>query len=367
MVDPRVGKLATLLVDYSLGIKKGDLFALRGDSCAGPLIKEVFKRALKVGAHPFVRVTLDEIPEIFLKNASKRQLEYVSPITKFEMEKIDAVLNIGGGTNTRALANVDPGAFSLRKRATRPLMDRFFKKPSKGGVKWTYVVFPTNADAQDAGMSLTEWEDFVFGACLLNKRDPVGEWKKLREKQRRVVRRLSKVKTLRFVGGGTDLNMSTRGRKWINCYGSLNMPDGEVFTSPVENSLQGTIAFSFPSRRQGREIRDIHLTFRDGKVTGASASSNEEFLRAALKTDRGARYCGEIAFGTNWEIKKFVHNTLFDEKIGGTVHLALGNAYGEAGGKNTSAIHWDIVTDMKTEGEVYGDGKLIYRKGRFLL
>ncbi len=366
MTDSRVVKLARLLVEYSLYIKKGDLFLIRGEPETLPLVKEAFKHALRLGAHPFVRVQLDEINEIFLKQASRRQLEYVSPVAKFEIEKIDARLIIGGSTNTKTLAGVDPQTFALRRRATRPLMERVFLPPSKGGVKWTYVYFPTNADAQEAGMSLSEWEDFVFNACLVNKKDPVKEWKKLRARQKRIARLLSKIRTLRFVSRGTDLTMSTRGRKWINSYGAQNMPDGEVFTSPVEDTLQGTISFSFSSERQGRIISDIRLTFKDGKVVHASASTNEELLHAALNTDRGARFCGEISFGTNPGVKRFVYNTLFDEKMGGTIHLALGNAYGEAGGKNTSAVHWDMVTDMRSDGEVYGDGELIYRKGKFL-
>lgn len=367
MADPMVVKLAKVLVAYCLDIKKGDLLLIRGETQTLPLVKEAFRQALRLGAHPFVRFTSDEIDEIFLKHGSRRQLEYVSPIAKFEMKTIDARLIIGGSTNTKTLASIDPQTFALRRRVTRPLMDRVFLKPSEGGVKWTYVYFPTNADAQEAGMSLGDWEDFVFKACLVNKRDPVREWKKLRDQQRTIVRRLSKVGALRFVSRGTDLTLSTKGRKWINSYGAQNMPDGEVFTSPIENSLQGTISFSFPSDRQGRIISDIRLTFKRGKVVKASASANQEFLNAALDTDRGAKFCGEISFGTNPGIRRFVHNTLFDEKIGGTIHLALGNSYGEAGGRNKSAVHWDMVTDMRSEGEVYGDGKLIYRKGRFLL
>jgi len=228
------------------------------------------------------------------------------------------------------------------------------------------VYFPTNADAQEAGMSLSDWEEFVFNACLVNKRDPVKEWKRLRDRQKRIVGLLARIRRLRFLSKDTDLSMSVRGRTWINSYGAQNMPDGEVFTSPVENSLHGTIAFSFPSERQGRIVSDIRLAFKEGKVVKATASQNEQLLHAALNTDRGSKFSGEISFGMNPGIRRFVHNTLFDEKIDGTIHLALGNSYGDAGGRNKSAVHWDMVTDMRSEGEVYGDGKLIYRKGKFL-
>lgn len=366
MRDNRLVKLALLLVNYSMRVKKGDLFRIVGTPESIPFIKEVFRESLKRGAYPFVRMNLEEIEEIFYKEASRNQLEYVSEMIKLEMKKIDSYLAIKGSGNTRTFSNVNPEKMAVVERARRPLSERIYKSPEKGGIRWSLVYYPTNSGAQDAGMSLIEWEDFIFKGCMVHKKNPVAEWKQLGKKQAKIVKTLNKVKTIRFVSSETDLSMSVKGKEWINCCGEANMPDGEIFTSPVENSLEGTIKFTFPSRQRARDITDIKITFKKGKVIKASAFSNEDVLHSILNTDKGAKYCGEISFGTNPYIQKFVNNTLFDEKIGGTVHLALGNAIEEAGGKNKSAIHWDIVTDMRKSGEVYADGKLIYKNGKFV-
>jgi len=216
-------------------------------------------------------------------------------------------------------------------------------------------------------MSISEYEDFVYGAGYIDRKDPIAEWKELEKKQEGICKILDGKKRLRIVSKDTDLKMSIEGRKWVNCCGTANFPDGEVFTGPVEDSVEGHIRFSFPGIYEGREIEDIQLPFKKGRVIKAVAAKGEELLEQLLETDKGARYVGEIAAGTNYNIQKFTKHMLFDEKIGGTVHLAIGRSIPESLGKNQSAIHWDMLCDMKKGGEIYADGELVYKDGKFLI
>ena len=367
MKDPRVEKMAKVLVDYSLEIKKGDLFYIRGSQLAAPLIKEVYKEALLRGAHPVVRTGIEGTAYLFYKYATEEQLRYISEIEKLEVEKIDAFLGIGGSYNKKSLQNVDPQKMRISQEARIELQKKFMERAARGELRWCGTQFPTHADAQDAGMSLEEYEDFIFGAAHVDKIDPVGFWKEMEKKQDKIVKFLETKKEFRIVAPDTDLILRTDGRKWINACGKKNFPDGEVFTSPLEDSVSGHIRFTYPGFYYGREVPDIYLEFENGVVKKASASKDEGFLHAMLSTDEGAKSLGEFAFGTNYGIKIFTKNTLFDEKIGGTIHLALGASIPETGGKNISAIHWDIVLDMRKGGEVYADGELIYKDGKFLI
>ena len=332
---------------------------------AEPLVVEVYREVLKAGAHPFLRMHLSRQTEVFYKHAKKHQLEFVSPIAEFETEKVDRVISIWADENTRALANVDPATQSIRSAATRELFKRFLEREAAGELKWVGVQFPCNASAQDAEMSLAEYEDFVFRACLLHRKDPVAAWKRIHGRQARICRYLNERKKIRVAADGTDLTMSVAGRSWINCDGKANMPDGEIFTGPVEDSVEGTITFSFPAYYMGKEAEGVTLTFKRGRVVKAKAAKGQDVLDAMLGTDEGARRVGEFAIGTNYAVQRFTRNTLFDEKIGGTVHLALGASIPESGGVNESGIHWDMVTDMRSGGKIYADGKLIYKDGQF--
>ncbi len=366
-MDPRIERLARLLVHYSLKLKKGDLLRIDGEPVSLPLIKAVYKEALTVGAHPYTQVRVQDNQETFYNMASEEQMKYISPISRLEVNKLDALLTILGHENTRALSGVDPRRQALVQRYQRPLFEQLMKRMGNGSLSWCGTQYPTLADAQEAEMSLDDYTDFVFKAGHVHAGDPVKHWRKVAAEQERLIRKLDKVDRLHFKGKGTDLRMSVKGRKWINCAGTENFPDGEIFSSPIENTVEGHISFSFPAVYQGREVLGVRLEFEKGVVVKESAEKNLSYLRSMLNADRGARKVGEIAIGTNYEIKRFSRNTLFDEKIGGTCHLAVGASIPEAGGKNKSAIHWDMVCDLKKGGEIEADGKVIYRDGQFLI
>ncbi len=366
-MDPRYQALAKILVNYSVDVQKGDLVAISTIPAAAPLASEVYREALKAGGHPFVRCGLPELAEIFLKEARKFQLEYVNPISMEEVERVDKFISFWADENTKALANVDPERQRARAAATSSLVRRWNEREAADELKWVGTQFPCNANAQDAEMSLSEYEDFVLGACLVNRKDPIAAWKSVHRKQARICKRLDRAKKIRVVTKGTDLTMKVAGRKWVNCDGKANMPDGEIFTGPVEDSVEGTITFSFPAFYYGREAEEVRLTFKKGRVVKAKASKGQDFLEAMLNTDEGARRVGEFAIGTNYSVQKFTRNTLFDEKIGGTVHMAVGMSIPESLGLNESAIHWDMVTDMRDGGKIYADGKVIYKDGKFAL
>lgn len=367
MRDPRLAKLAQVLMRYSLQVRPDQLVRISGNAVAAPLIAEAYREAVALGAHPFLRVGIDGLEEIFYKQATDTQLRYVSPLLVDEVERVDASLGIWASWNTRGLTGVDPKRMAVRREAMREVNKRFLDRAAAGALRWCGTQYPTNADAQDAEMSLAEYEDFVFGAGLLDRDDPVAAWEQVRRDQARIVTVLEDKDHLRLLGPEVDVTVRVGGRKWINAAGEANFPDGEVFTGPVESATRGRVRFSFPAIYGGREVSGITLTFADGRVTEATADKGEEFLRAMLDTDAGARVVGEFAFGLNYGITKFTRNTLFDEKIGGTIHMALGSAYPETGSSNTSGLHWDMICDLRADSEVRADGDVIYRNGRFVL
>lgn len=366
MIDPRIEKLADVLVRYSVAVKKGDLVVIKGEPAAEDLTVALYRAVLEAGGHPHVRLAPDSLQEIMLKHGSHEQLRYVSPLALHDIEKIDVSIGIWAEVNTRALTNTDPERHALMSAARKPIMSRFMERSAKKELRWTATLFPTNASAQDAQMSLSEYEEFVFSAGLLDRDDPVAAWKCIAEKQQQIVDMLNGKKTLRVqANNGTDLTMSFEDRKWINCCGDYNFPDGEVFSAPVEDSVNGTIVFSFPALHMGHECDGVQLRFQAGKVVDATAQKGEDFLIKMLDQDEGARRVGEFAIGTNYSIQQFSRNTLFDEKIGGTVHLAVGAAYPETGGKNESGLHWDMVCDLRPGGAITFDGETIYQDGKF--
>ncbi len=366
MADSRIRKLAQLLVEYSLGIKRGQVLLIRGSALAAPLIREAYRAALRRGALIETHVGIEGLEEIFLKEASPAQLAWVSPTRRYQIGRIDAVLGIWAEGNTRSFTNADPKRMAEAAKASKPIMKRLLDRAAKGKLKWASTLWPTNAHAQEAEMSLAEYEEFVFTAGLLDERDPIAAWKAISRSQQALTRALNRVKEIRIVAEDTDLTFSCEGRKWINCDGHENFPDGEVFTGPLERSVNGHVRFSFPAIEYGREVIGAFLEFVDGRVVKASAEKGEEFLEEMVAMDKGSCRLGEAAFGTNYGITRFTRNTLFDEKIGGTVHLALGAGYPETGSKNVSGLHWDMVCDLRDGGKVFADGKLIQRNGKFL-
>ncbi len=365
MSDPRIDKLAKVLTHYSLGIRRDDLFRIAGSTLAAPLIRAVFREALNVGANPFVRAGLDGLEEIYYKHASDEQLRFVSELDRLEYEHLTTMLVVLGRSNTRELTNVTPTRISQRREATRALQQRYLERAARGELRWCLTQYPTQAEAQDAEMSLTEYEDFVYTAGMLDREDPVAAWQQVRREQDQIAAALGQRSTLRITGPDIDLGVSVAGRKWINAAGESNFPDGEVFTGPLEDSVNGRVRFSFPAIYHGREVQDVELVFEQGRVAQARAAKGEDFLSAMLGIDAGARYLGEFAFGLNYNIRQFTRNILFDEKIGGTLHMALGSGYPETGSKNTSGLHWDMICDLRNGAEVFADNELVYRDGRF--
>jgi aminopeptidase len=366
MRDARLDKLADVLTNYSIGVKKGHIVRLTGAPVSRPLLVELYRKVLKAGGHPFIRMAPEEVQEILLKEASEEQLKHVNPIGLYEIEKIDCSIGIWADENTKSLTNVDPKRVGTSQAARKLVMETFLKRASEGTLHWCGTQFPTQASAQDAEMSLDEYEEFVFNAGLLNLPDPVAGWRQMSERQQRLVDFLNGKRDYRVVAAnGTDVRMSVAGMRWINCDGHENFPDGEVFTGPVLDSVNGTVRFSFPAVHHGREVQDVRLMFRDGKVVDASAGKGEDFLMSMLDTDAGSRSLGECAIGTNYHIKRYTRNTLFDEKIGGTVHFALGAGYPETGNANQSGLHWDMVVDLRPGGHIEIDGIKFNENGRF--
>ena len=366
MRDPRLEKLADVLVNYSVGVQKDQLVRISGPPVAQPLVVELYRRVLAAGGHPVVRMVPDELQELFLKHGSDEQLKYLNPIQVFEYEKIDGSIGIWGEENTKALSNVNPAKIGLSQAARKPLLESFMKRAADGKLRWVGTQYPNQAAAQDAEMSLAEYEDFVFAAGMLDRPDPVAAWKAVSERQQRLTDFLNGKRDYRVVAAnGTDVTLSVENRKWINCDGHHNFPDGEVFTGPVIDSVNGRIHFSFPAVHHGREVDGVRLTFRDGKVVDASADKGEAFLISMLDTDAGSRFLGECAIGTNYDIARYTRNTLFDEKIGGTVHFALGAGYPETGNTNPSGLHWDMVVDLRRGGYIEVDGVRLNVDGRF--
>ena len=367
MADPRVETVAKILVDYSVEVKPNQLVRIAGCREGAPLILAVYQKVLERGAHPFLEVGLDEAEELLYTYAGDTQLDYVPRFRKDMIEQIHTSIGIWTDVNTKRLTNADPARQSRRAVAMRPLSDRFLERAAKKELRWTGTVYPTQAFAQDAEMSLREFEDFVYKACLVDEADPIKAWKKISEEQQRVTDWLNKARQIHVVGPDTDLKLEVTGRKWKNCDGHENFPDGEIFTGPIEESVNGHIRYTFPACHFGREVENVQLQFKDGKVIKATAAKNEQFLLKMLETDEGARYVGEFAFGTNSGIQRFTKNTLFDEKIGGTIHLALGKGYPESGSKSESAIHWDMVCDLRKGGEVRVDGTPFVKDGKLLV
>lgn len=366
MRDPRVEKLADVVVNYSVGVKKGQIVRISGASVAEPLVSEVFRKVIEAGGHPLVRMTPGRLSEIMFRYGSDEQLGYLSPIVIHETETIDCSIGIIGDENTRALTHCDPRKIGLQQSARRPYLELFLKRAAEGKLHWTGTLFPTHASAQDAEMSLSDYEDFVYSAGLLDRPDPVAAWKQISLRQQKLVDFLNGKSDYRVVAAnGTDLRMSVAGHRWINCDGHENFPDGEVFTGPVLDSVNGTVRFSFPAVHHGREVQDVRLVFKNGKVVEASAAKGEDFLISMLDTDSGSRLIGECAIGTNYQIRQYTRNTLFDEKIGGTVHFALGAGYPETGNTNQSGLHWDMVVDLRQGGHIEIDGVKINVDGTF--
>ncbi len=362
-------KYARLLVEYSVGVKKGDRVVIRSWLEALPLARLVYREVLRRGGHPALLIIDDVTSEIFYREASDEQLEFVDEITKAVYTSYDVLITLYAPSHTKNLAGLPAEKQAKRSKALEPYFNRFLQEAAEGKKRWTLAAYPTLAMAQEAGMRPIEFEEFVARAVKVTEDDPVAAWRKQAEHQERVIREiLSKADELVFKGPGIDLTVKVGGRRWISDDGHENMPGGEVFTGPVEDGVEGCVRFDFPSVYRGVEVEGVKLCFRKGVVVEYDAVKGKDFLEKMLNVDEGAKRLGELAFGLNYGIDRATKEILFDEKIGGTIHMALGSGYPETGSKNRSAIHWDMIKDMRSEeARVYADGELVYKAGKFLL
>jgi aminopeptidase len=365
MFDSRIKKLAEILVNYCIEVKPGDWVMVQGNIITEPLVREIAASVLRAGGHPTSWFGSDGLQDALYYEANREQLEWVSPLETLLVNQIDAQIGIMGTENTRSMSQVNPQKQQWLAASRRELSEIFMQRAANKELRWTGTLYPCAAYAQEAEMSLREYEDFVFGATFVDKEDPVAEWLRIHNEQQRIIDWLEGKKIISVKSPSADLTLSIEGRTFINADGKQNMPSGEIFTSPVEDSANGWVNFTYPAITGGREVEGVRLEFQDGKVVKASAKKNEEFLLSRLDTDPGARYLGEWAIGTNYGITQFTKNILFDEKIGGTFHLAVGRGFPEAGSKNKSAIHWDLICDLREDSEVRADGELFYKNGQF--
>lgn len=366
MKDERLEKLADVLVNYSTKVKKGDRVAISAEEGALPFIKAVARAAVKKGALVEYYVDMPEVDAELLRNGTEEQ--YARENTRFgACARSDVWISAWGGENTKVMQSIDGERLKQRRLANRENRRLYSERMGSGALRWCGTQFPTNADAQNAGMSLEEYEDFVYAAGYLYEPDPAAKWEEMAAWQKKWADYLDGKKELHILSEGTDIRVNISGRKWINCCGQENFPDGEIFTSPVEDGVNGKITFSYPAIINGNEFERVCLTVEQGMITDACCENREKqgLLFSYIDTDEGSRRFGEVAIGTNYGIRRHTKNILFDEKIGGSIHMAIGEAFQEAGGKNESAIHWDMINDMAGGGQIYADGELFYENGQF--
>jgi aminopeptidase len=362
MILDLASRLAKLVVNYSTHIQANDSVFIEGTTEAIPLINEIYREVLRAGGHPLTRVIPPGQQYIFMSEAQDHQIEYQNPFDLHMIQQIDAFIRIYSDINISELNTISPEKTRKAKAAEAGVMKVFFERASSGSLKWCVIPWATNAKAQKAMMSTEEFSGIIEKACFLDQLDPAAEWKKLELENQKIVDYLNTVSELHILAPGTDLTMSVKGRRWINCCGANDLPDGEVFTGPLEDSVNGVITFSYPARR----AEGIRLTFQHGKVVEFSAQKGQEYMAEMLKI-AGADRLGEIGIGTNFAHTHYVGEILCDEKMGGSIHLALGASYPESGGVNESSLHWDILTDMVQGGKMLADGKLFYQDGKFLI
>ncbi len=365
-MDPRIEKVASVLVNYSVEVKPGDLVMLRvGDPVAEPLALATYRQIIQAGGNAVFIMSPTGADYVFYKYASDEQLDWLNPVNMWLYENANVLIALNATSNTRSLSNIDPARIARARRASAPLQKVYMERQATGDLRWTLTQFPTQASAQDAEMSLTEYQAFVYGACMVDLDDPVAYWQSVAAEQQRLVDWLKGKDCITVKGENIDLTLSIKDRVFINADGRKNFPDGEIFTGPVEESVNGWVRFTYPAIYGGREVDGVELRFENGKVVKATAKKGEEYLNSVLDTDPGARYLGEFAIGTNNGIQKFTRNILFDEKIGGTVHMAVGAGYPDTGSHNESSVHWDMICDMRSGADIYVDDKLFYQNGEF--
>ncbi|MFZ5878179.1 MAG: aminopeptidase [Chloroflexota bacterium] len=372
MADIRVQKFAKVLVEHSARIVPGDRVLIEATTAAEPLIRELYIQILEKGGIPHPMIALpgmmpfsqDDLYVTYAKTDA--QLEFVPTFYKLAYDQFESRIRIHSATNTRGSSNLDPVKGGKRGKALSAITEAQFRRGAEGTLKWVTTQYPTEAYAQDANMSLEEYEDFVFGAVHTNEDDPIAFWQSVKDKQQVAVDYMKGKSQVILRGPNVELSLSVKGRTFMNSYGTFNMPDGEIYTGPVEDSVDGWVKFTYPANYGGVSVEDAEVTFSKGRVQKAKAGKNQDYLLKTLDSDAGSRYLGEFAIGTNFDIQRFTGQILFDEKIGGSFHIAFGAGYPETGSKNKSAIHWDMICDMRTDSEILVDGELFYKNGEFV-
>jgi len=353
-IDPRITKQAEIIVNHSIKAKKGERVTIVSEYEGRPLVKEIYRLLVQKGVSGLNWKLIDEdLDVIYYKYSTKIQRQVFPKVNYYDIKNTDCFIRIYAPSNVKSMSEVDPTKISERLKTLKPISDWRVNK-----TRWVITLFPTNSLAQEADMTLSDYEDFVFSSI-----NDVS-WDSLKEKQAKLKKLMDKTKLVKIVSKDTDLSFSIEGRKAESCYGEFNMPDGEVFTSVVENSVNGFVTFSFPAIYLGREFENVRLEFKSGKVVKATSSKNKKDLNKILNSDRGARFIGEFGIGTNNKIQRFTKDILFDEKIGGTIHLALGRGYKETLSRNVSSIHWDMICDLRTGGALSFDDKIVQLKGK---
>jgi len=368
MNDSRLEKMAQIMVRYSTEVRKGDRVIIRGfplEANAAPLIREIVREVLQAGGHPHIDIDVPGVTEILLNEASDEQLHYVDPLYKTMIDTFDVDIRLSSATNTKRMMNVNMESLGKKQKAYAELSDTWMQRSASGDLRWVVARYPTNAYAQDADMSLAEYTQFLFTTTYADRDDPIAAYEEIRDGQEKLVRWIEGKDRVQLKGPNVDLEFSVKGRKFINCCGHRNLPDGEIFTGPVEESLNGWVRFSYPTAHRGIEVAGVEFQFEDGEITTFNASKGEEVLAAMFKGDPATRYVGEFGIGTNRDIALLTKDMLFDEKTWGTIHLALGAGYPETGSKNRSPVHWDMLCDMRDGGQIHVDGELFYEGGEF--
>jgi aminopeptidase len=366
-MNPFYKKLAEIAIKYSTKVKEGQRVMIRGSNVAQELALALYIEILKAGGHPFIDLYIEGEKEALLKYGDDNQIVYIDKVIMDAFDEFDALISIRSTYNTHSFGAFDQKRVSkmVGSEAQKKIYTTIQEREIKGELEWLVVPFPCEAYAQEANMDIITYSEFMKKALFLDKEDPIGEYRKMNKKQEKIVNYLNETETIQVHGEDTNLTLSVKGRKWINCSGERNLPDGEVFTSPVEDSVNGHIRFTYPGIYSGQEVEDIYLEFKDGNVSKAEAAKNQDLLKHIIKID-GANLLGEFAVGTNYGITQFTKNMLFDEKIGGTLHCALGFGPKETGSKNESSIHWDILKDMSIEGsKILADDEIIYKEGEW--
>jgi aminopeptidase len=359
-LTPNPDAHAALLCDWCIDVRENDQVLVGMTLQSVPLVRATHNALLERGAWPLIRLAPGELAADFFGHAHPSHLDAFAPLELSEANAADGFIAITAPANTRALQSVDPALITRAAKARAPIHEARLQK------RWCSTVWPTPALAQQASMGDEEYAEFVSGALFLNRSDPVAAWRTLSAEQQRLVERLGRGRRIRIEADGTDISLRVEGRTWINSDGKRNMPSGEVFTGPIEDSANGTIRFTIPTGPRGVEVAGVELTFRHGEVVAAKADKGERYLKEALSTDDGARFLGELGIGTNEGIDRPTGLILLDEKITGTVHLALGRSYPETGGRNSSALHWDLICDLRAGGRITVDGEVLNEDGIFV-